>query len=139
MEPITCTYLSGKIETLKDRFVLWSVTLWLPRTACTASFKVLSLSWRFLNNCCPNLLSEWNASKRCSTDTYSSPISFLYFRELSKRELRCEPITGPVVSPVTCQIKRQVRICQKIPTQIYYLYHQQTHLRLLRYKILSSL
>ncbi|KAK7367398.1 hypothetical protein VNO80_09410 [Phaseolus coccineus] len=37
------------------------------------------------------------------------PHSFLYFRAWSKRELRCEPVTGPVVSPVTCLSKYTLR------------------------------
>lgn len=81
--------------------LLWSVTLWFPRTAWTASFKSFSLSCKFLNSCCPNLLSEWKANTKCSTDRKSSPISFLCFRALSKIKPRCVPIIGPLVSPVT--------------------------------------
>lgn len=84
-------------------YILWSFTLWLPRMAWTASFKACSLSWRSLNSFSPNLLSKGNANTRCSTDRNESPISFLYFRAFSKREVKCEPTIGPEVSPETCQ------------------------------------
>jgi hypothetical protein len=86
------------------------VTRWLPRTAEIASFRSFPLIFRSLNSCCPNLLSEENACSICSTETNSSPYSFLWFLAPSKIDTKLEPIIGPLVSPETYQTKKHLKV-----------------------------